>query len=196
MCTKVFLKFVESSCAIPITCPKGKKPTQIRHCMWKALAPKFGSYIWVTHGSISQNKQCQPNPKNLHTWSIVISRLSTHFQPEPLVHTLLISLSGPSNSMNCNGKQTKPEQPAWPNSSVSRHLLNMKVPPTSRALKLYTTLSSNCFALVFKRKPDWCVMDCDDCLRRFSKTLTNWHWMSSVKKFLHSRQTTLHDMLK
>jgi hypothetical protein len=22
----------------------------------------------------------------------------------------------------------------------------------------------------------------DDCLRRFNETLTNWHWMSSVKK--------------
>ena len=45
-------------------------------------------------------------------------------------------------------------QHAWPKSSLSRHLLNLKVPPTSKALKLYTALPSisttNCFARVFK----------------------------------------------
>ena len=54
-----------------------------------------------------------------------------------------------------------------------------------KALKLYTTLSTisttNCFAPMFKRKLDKCLMNCNDRLRRFSETLTNWHWMSSVK---------------
>ena len=76
-------------------------------------------------------------------------------------------------------------QPAWPKSSLSRHLLNPKVPSTSKALKLYTTSSSasttDCFAPVFKRKLNRCMMNCDDRLRRSNKTSTNRHWMSSVK---------------
>jgi hypothetical protein len=70
-------------------------------------------------------------------------------------------------------------------SSLSKHLLNMKVLPTSKALKLYTTLSltsmTNCFASMFKRKLDRCMMNRDNRLRRFNKMLTNRHWMSSVK---------------
>ena len=70
-------------------------------------------------------------------------------------------------------------------SSLLRHLLNLKVLPTSKALKLYTTLSetltTNCFAPMFKRKLDKWMMNCDNCLRHFSETLTNRHWMSSVK---------------
>ena len=71
--------------------------------------------------------------------------------------------------------------------SLSRHLLNLKMLPTSKPLKLYTTLfltsTTNCFASVFKRKlPNICMMNCDDRLRRFNGTLTNYHWMSSVKK--------------
>ena len=42
--------------------------------------------------------------------------------------------------------------------------------------------TTNCFALVFKQKLDKCTMNYDDRLRRFNKTLTNWQWMSSVKK--------------
>ena len=52
-----------------------------------------------------------------------------------------------------------------------------EVLPTSKALRLYTTLSStlmtNCFAPILKRKPDTCMMNCDGHLRRFSETLTN-----------------------
>ena len=52
-------------------------------------------------------------------------------------------------------------------------LLNLKMLPTSKALKLYTTLSStsttNCFAPRFKRKLDKCMMNCDDHLRRATK---------------------------
>ena len=62
-------------------------------------------------------------------------------------------------------------------SSLSRHLLNLKMLPTSKALKLYTTLSatstSNCFAPMFKWKLDKCMMNCDNCVKRFSETLTN-----------------------
>ena len=54
----------------------------------------------------------------------------------------------------------------------------------SKVLKLYTTLSStltiNCFAPMFERKMDKCTINCDDCLRCFSDTVTNWHSMSSV----------------
>ena len=61
--------------------------------------------------------------------------------------------------------------------SLLRHLLNLKLLPTSKALKLYTSLSStsrtNCFAPMFKRKLDRCTMNCDDHLRCFSETLTN-----------------------
>jgi hypothetical protein len=69
--------------------------------------------------------------------------------------------------------------------SLSRHLLNMKVLLPSKALKLYTTLSStsttNCFAPMFKRKlSNICMMNCDDRLRCFNETLTHWHWMSNV----------------
>lgn len=44
-------------------------------------------------------------------------------------------------------------------------------------------------------------MNRDDRLRRFDETLTNRHGMSSIKKkrmhsFIHSRPTTLHEMLK
>ena len=64
-------------------------------------------------------------------------------------------------------------------SNLSRHLLNLKVLLTSKALKFYTTLSStsttNCFALMFKRKLDRCMMNCDDHFRRFSEALTNYH---------------------
>ena len=52
-----------------------------------------------------------------------------------------------------------------------------KVLLTSKALKLYTTLSlmstTNCFALMFKQMLDKCMMHYDNCLRHFSKTLTN-----------------------
>ena len=69
--------------------------------------------------------------------------------------------------------------------SLSRHLLNLKVLPTSKALRLYTTLSStsttNCFARMLKQKLDRCTMICNDCSRRFSGTFTNRHWISSVK---------------
>ena len=82
-------------------------------------------------------------------------------------------------------------------SSPSRYLLNLKVLPTSKALKLYTTLSStsttNCLALMFKRKVEKCMMNCDDCLRRFSETLT---LNVKRKKFMHSRQMTMHDVFK
>ena len=64
-------------------------------------------------------------------------------------------------------------------SSLLRHLPNMKVLPTSKALKLYTTLSStsttSCFALMFKRKLDIFMMNCNDRWRHFSETLTNKH---------------------
>ena len=41
-----------------------------------------------------------------------------------------------------------------------------------------------------------CMMNYDDRLRGFNKTLTNRHGMSRVKKFMHSWQMTLHDMFK
>ena len=61
-----------------------------------------------------------------------------------------------------------------------------EIASTSKALKLSTTMSltstTNCFAPMFKRKLDKCMINCYDRLRRFSETLTTWHWMSSVKK--------------
>ena len=56
---------------------------------------------------------------------------------------------------------------------------------TSKLLKLYTTMSSTsttgCFALMFIQKLNKRMMNCDDCSRRFSETLTSWHWISIVK---------------
>ena len=73
----------------------------------------------------------------------------------------------------------------WTRSNLLRHLLNLKVLPTSKDLKLYTTLSFtltiNCFAPMFKRKLNKCMMSCDDRLRHSSETLTNWHLISSMK---------------
>ena len=70
-------------------------------------------------------------------------------------------------------------------SSLSRHLLNMKVLPTSKALKLYKTLSltstTNCFVAMFKRKLDIRMMNCDNRLRHFNETLTNYYLKSSVR---------------
>ena len=87
--------------------------------------------------------------------------------------------------MNCNMKRINLRQPAWPKSSLTRRWLNLKVLLTSKALKLYTTLSltlmTDCFAPMCKRKLDKCMMNCDDRLRCFSEMLTNWHWMSSKK---------------
>ena len=98
----------------------------------------------------------------------VISRLSMHFEPEPLVRTWLVGAYishiafRPSESMNHNGKRINLRQPAWPKSNLSRHWLNLKVLPISKALKLYTMLSStsttNPFALMFKRKLDIFMM--------------------------------------
>ena len=71
-------------------------------------------------------------------------------------------------------------------SNISRHLLNLKVLPTSKALKLRTTLSltltTNCCAPMFKRKLDMCMMNYNNHLRRFTETLTNCPLMSSIKK--------------
>ena len=44
--------------------------------------------------------------------------LSTHFEPEPLVRTLLVSLSRPSDLIN-------PRQPAWPKSNLLAHWPNL-----------------------------------------------------------------------
>ena len=64
MCTNSFSKSIWLSYAQPSPCPKGtKNPTQIGHHMWKILASKFGSYIWATLGTTSQNKECQSNIK-------------------------------------------------------------------------------------------------------------------------------------
>ena len=38
---------------------------------------------------------------------------------------------------------------------------------------LFLTSTTNCFAPKFKRKLDKCLMNCDDPLRHFNKTLTN-----------------------
>ena len=74
------------------------------------------------------------------------------------------------------GNGWNPRQPTWP---------NMKVLPVSKALKLYTTLTStlttNAFAPMFKHKLDRCIMNCDDRWRRFNETLAKGHWMSSLK---------------
>ena len=55
--------------------------------------------------------------------------------------------------------------------------MNLKVLLPSKVLKLYTTLSStsmtNCFVMMFKRKLDKCMMNCDGHLRCFIETLTN-----------------------
>ena len=87
--------------------------------------------------------------------------------------------------MNRSGNWINMRQPAWPKSNLSRHWLNLKVLQTSKALKLYTILSSisvtNCFAPMFKRKLDKCMINYDNQFRRFNEMLTNWHWMSSGK---------------
>ena len=62
-------------------------------------------------------------------------------------------------------------------SSLSRCLLKLKVQPTSKILKLYTTISltltTNCFTLMFKWKLDKCIMNSDNHLRRFGESLYN-----------------------
>ena len=67
----------------------------------------------------------------------------------------------------------------------SSHGTRLEVACASKALKLYTTLSltstTNCFAPMFKQKLDRCMINCDDRLRHFSETLTNWDSMSSIK---------------
>ena len=46
-----------------------------------------------------------------------------------------------------------------------------------------STLTTNCFAPMFKRKmSNICMINRNDHCRCFSETLTNWHWMSNVKK--------------
>jgi hypothetical protein len=68
---------------------------------------------------------------------------------------------------------------------IQTHLLNLKVLPTSKALKLYMALSltstTNCFASMLKQKLEKCMMNCNDRLRRFNETLTNRHSMPSIK---------------
>ena len=53
--------------------------------------------------------------------------------------------------------------------------VEFEVLPTSKALKLYATLSStsttNCFAMMFKWKLNNCMINCIDCLRRYNGTL-------------------------
>ena len=110
-----------------------------------------------------------------------------HFELELLVriqlvgaHFTHIAFYRPSEPMNYNMKWNM-RQPAWSKSNLSWHLLNLKVLPTSKALKLYMAVSStsttNCFAPMFKQKAGqmydelWCS----------SETLANGHWMSSVQ---------------
>ena len=100
-------------------------------------------------------------------------------------------------------------------SSLLRHLLNLKVLPTSKALKLYIALSfyflcfflfflaqieyialsstsmTDCFALMFKWKLDKCMMNCHHPLRRSSETSTNWHLMWSIKKLCIRNKKTV-----
>ena len=70
-------------------------------------------------------------------------------------------------------------------SGLLRHLLDLKVLLTSKALELYIALSSisttNCFAPMFRHKLDRCMMNCGDCLSLFNETLTNWHLIPSIK---------------
>ena len=73
-------------------------------------------------------------------------------------------------------------------SLLRHHLLNLKVLSTSKALKRYTSQSStsmtNCCDLMLKPKLNICMMNCDDYLRRFKETLTNWHLNFNCKKWL------------
>ena len=73
--------------------------------------------------------------------------------------------------------QIEEEPPIDDKIQFSKTFMNLKVPPTSKALKLYIALSStlmaNCFVMMFKQKLDKCVMNCDDHLRCFLETLTN-----------------------
>ena len=57
MCTHCFPNFIGSSCAQLSPCPKVKNITQLRHHMWKILAPKFKQ----RNGTTYWNNQCQPN---------------------------------------------------------------------------------------------------------------------------------------
>ena len=76
----------------------------------------------------------------------------------------------------------------------------MKVLPTSKALKLYTTLSStpttDCFASMFERKLDRCMMNCDDRFETFYWNINKLTLNVKCEKFMHLRQMTLHGMLK
>ena len=74
-------------------------------------------------------------------------------------------------------KQTEEEPPIYDKIQPIKTFMYLKVLPTSKALKLYTTLSStsmtNCFVMMFKRELDKCMMNCDHHLRCFIETLTN-----------------------
>ena len=54
----LFFKPIRSSCAQPS--PSPKEATLLKLDLY---VKDFGSYIWTTHGTTSQNKQCQPNKK-------------------------------------------------------------------------------------------------------------------------------------
>ena len=73
--------------------------------------------------------------------------------------------------------QIEEEPPINDEIQLIKTFMNLKVLPTSKALKLYTTLFStsmtNCFVMVFKRKLDKRMMNCDDHLRCFIETLIN-----------------------
>ena len=73
-------------------------------------------------------------------------------------------------------KRTKEEPPIDDEIQPIETLVESESATDFRGLKLQTTLSStsatNCFALMFKRKMDICMTNCDDHLRHFSETLT------------------------
>ena len=61
-------------------------------------------------------------------------------------------------------------------SNLSRHLVNLKVLPTSKALKLYITvlnIKDQLLCSDVQTEEDICMMNCNDHLRHSSKTFTN-----------------------
>jgi hypothetical protein len=69
-CALIFFssKSIRSNCAQLLPCPKGRKPHQIGHHMWKILALVFGQLMGLPPKQAMPNKQ-----KFLHPWSEVFT---------------------------------------------------------------------------------------------------------------------------
>ena len=140
----------------------------------------------------------------------IVSRLSTHFVGRCALYShycldLLIWWKTTGNNWN-------PGQPAWPKPDNAKSPIGDEIQPIEtlvgfgKCYRLQTLWSSiqHCprhwrpipLLRCWNGSLDRCMMNSDDCLRCFIELSTNWCWISSIKKIMHSQQMTLHDMFK